>query len=33
MEERKEVIAEIVRLLEDADEEALRFVRSFLKAA
>lgn len=33
MEEREKIIAEIVKLLKDADEEALRFVRSFLKAA
>lgn len=33
MEERAKIIAEITELLKDADEEALRFIRSFLKAA
>lgn len=33
MEEREKIIAEITELLEDADEGALRFIRSFLKAA
>lgn len=33
MEEREKIIAEITELLEDADEEELRFIRSFLKAA
>lgn len=33
MEEREKIIAEITELLKDADEEALRFIRSFLKAA
>ena len=33
MEEREKIIAEILELLKEADEEALRFIRSFLKAA
>ena len=33
MEERAKIIAEITELLKDADEEALRFIRSFLRAA
>lgn len=33
MEERAKIIAEITELLKDADEEELRFIRSFLKAA
>ena len=33
MEGREKIIAEILELLKEADEEALRFIRSFLKAA